>query len=56
MFWRDGWRAHNRDIKPDLIDANLGRARLIGANLLGANLSGADFDGSAVLDDLARVE
>ena len=41
MFLRDGWRAQNRDIKPDLIDANLSRASLIGANLREANVGGA---------------
>ena len=43
MFWRDGWRVHNRDIKPDLIDANLSRARLIGANLREASLWGGEL-------------
>lgn len=67
MFLRVGWRAHNRDIKPDLIDGNLGRASLTGANLsdanlLGANFSGADFNGSAMLmtslrsNDLSEVK
>jgi len=67
MFLRDEWRAQNRDIKPDLIDANLSRASLIGADLReaslwGANLSGADFNGSAMLmtslgsNDLSEVK
>jgi hypothetical protein len=44
------WRDQNRDIRPDLGEADLRGANLRGANLLGADLTGANL-ANAILND-----